>query len=196
LAGFDPLGVIEVLNRHGVEYVVIGGFAAEVHDAAVPPTRDIDVTPRSSPENLARLSAALYELDAKVRADGVPEGLSFNHDATSLAQARVWNLTSLAGEFDITFQPSGTAGYDDLAVNAIHLAVYGQDLPVADLADLIRSKEAAGRPKDFSALPALHRRLAEQAGIPLVQRIAEMTKAAAARAGASPAPDPPSSPKC
>lgn len=149
------------------------------------------MTPSSSPENLARLSAALYELAAKVRADGVSDGLPFSHDAASLARARVWNLTSVAGEFDITFEPSGTAGYDDLAVNAIHLAVRGQDLPVADLADIIRSKEAAGRPKDFSALPALQRRLAAQADIPRAQRVAKMIEAAEARAGASPVPDRP-----
>ncbi len=28
---FDPAAIVEVLNRHGVRYVVIGGYAANVH---------------------------------------------------------------------------------------------------------------------------------------------------------------------
>lgn len=185
---FDPMRIVAVFNRHGVEYVVIGGFAAELHDAAVPPTRDIDFTPRASHENLTRLSQALDDLGARIRAGGVSEGLAFSHDGESLARARVWNLTSEYGEFDVSFMPSGTEGYDDLVRNALHLYVNGEDISVADLADVIRSKEAAGRPKDFTALPALQRRLAEQANTPTGQRIAQMTTRAKARSAAAPPP--------
>lgn len=44
-ANFDPMKIVEAFNRRGTEYVVIGGFAAELHAAPVPPTRDIDFTP-------------------------------------------------------------------------------------------------------------------------------------------------------
>ena len=33
---------------------------------------------------------------------------------------------------------------------------------ITDLADVVRSKEAAGRPNDLAVLPALYRRLAER----------------------------------
>ncbi len=151
--------VIDVLARHGVEFVVIGGFAAELHRAPVPRTQDIDVTPRVSEANLARLSAALVELEARVRATGVPEGLAFSHDAASLARVGVWNLTTSVGDFDLSFRPTGTGGYEDLATNAIVVHFAGHDVAVAALADVVRSKEAAGRPKDLATLPALHRRL-------------------------------------
>ena len=42
---FDPLKIVQAFNHRGVEYVVIGGYAGELHAAAVPPTRDIDFTP-------------------------------------------------------------------------------------------------------------------------------------------------------
>lgn len=87
MTGFDPLRIIEVLARHGVDFVVIGGFAAELYRAPVPPTKDVDVTPTMAASNLTRLSAALYELDARIRTAEVPEGLPFSHDANSLARA-------------------------------------------------------------------------------------------------------------
>ena len=61
---FDPSRILEVLARHQVEFVVIGGFAAELYQAPIPPTQDIDITPRLTQPNLARLSSALDELGA------------------------------------------------------------------------------------------------------------------------------------
>jgi len=56
--------ILAVLNRHGVDCLVIGAFAAIVQGAPLEATHDVDVTPRRDHENLRRLSAALYELIA------------------------------------------------------------------------------------------------------------------------------------
>jgi hypothetical protein len=73
----------------------------------------------------------------------------------------VWNLVCPDGEFDVSFHPSGFAGgYAELAVNAHRLRVGEVEVVVADLADVIRSKESAGRPKDLRVLPLLYRHLA------------------------------------
>lgn len=161
-AGDEPelnaAAIIDVLNRHLVSYVVIGAFAAIAQQAPIPATRDIDLTPEESQENLARLSLALKELGARIRTEGVPEGLPFSHDATSLASAEMWNLTCPDGEFDISFHPSGFAGgYPELAASAHRLRVDNVEVVVADLGDVIRSKETAGRPKDLRVLPILYR---------------------------------------
>ena len=154
----DAAAIVAVLNRHQVRYVVIGAFAAIAQQAPIPATRDIDLTPETSQENLAALSLALKELGARVRTEGVPGGLPFSDDATSLAAAETWNLICPDGEFDISFHPSGFAGgYAQLAVNAHHLRVGEVEVVVADLADVIRSKESAGRPKDLRVLPLLYR---------------------------------------
>jgi hypothetical protein len=151
----DAESIVSTLNKYGVKYVVIGAFAAQLQGAPIPRTRDIDVTPASDSANLKRLSAALHELDARIRTAEDPEGLRFDHDGPSLGRARVWNLTSPYGEFDISFVPSGTEGYDDLARHAQVVESHGESVPVADLDDVIRSKEAAGRPKDIVHLPIL-----------------------------------------
>jgi hypothetical protein len=151
--------ILEVFNRHGVEYVVIGAFAAIAQRAPIPATRDIDLTPGTSGENLSRLSAALHELGARIRADGVPEGFPFDHDGASLGRAKAWNLICDQGEFDLSFFPSGIdGGYEQLALRAHRVTVEGTVVVIADLDDVIRSKEAAGRPKDLRVLPILYRR--------------------------------------
>jgi hypothetical protein len=152
---FDAESIVATLNRFGVKYVVIGAFAAQLQGAPIPRTRDIDITPASDAANLKRLSAALHELQARIRTAHVPEGLPFDHNGASLARARMWNLTSPYGDFDISFVPSGTDGYEDLARHARVIESHGEAVPVADLDDVIRSKEAAGRPKDIIHLPIL-----------------------------------------
>lgn len=78
----------------------------------------------------------------------------------------MWNLICPDGEFDISFHPSGFAeGYPRLAVNAHRLRVGGVDVVVADLADVIRSKESAGRPKDLRVLPLLYRHQSDRRAV-------------------------------
>jgi hypothetical protein len=157
----EPLNataIMDVLNRHDVRYVVIGALAAIAQRAPIPATRDIDLTPDSSAENLTRLSKALKHLDARIRTDAVDEGLEFDHGDRSLAASSVWNLFCQYGEFDISFFPSGIAGgYEELAVKAHRMRVDAVEVMVADLSDIIRSKEAAGRAKDIQVLPILYR---------------------------------------
>ena len=152
--------IVSVLNKHGVQYVVIGAFAAISQRAPIPTTRDIDFTPDASRDNLNRLSSALKELKARIRTDAVPGGLAFDHDGASLANAIVWNLICPDGEFDLSFQPAAFAGgYAELEPHAHRMSVDGVEVLVADLADIIRSKEAAGRPKDLRVLPSLYQHL-------------------------------------
>ena len=65
------------------------------------------------------------------------------------------NLETTAGDVDLSFRPSGTSGYEDLRVAAERFDLDGVEVMVASLADVIRSKRAADRPKDREALPVL-----------------------------------------
>ena len=71
----DATGIVSVLNAHAVRYMIIGAFAAIAQQAPIAPTRDIELTPDDGADNLERLSAALRELDARVRADSVAGGI-------------------------------------------------------------------------------------------------------------------------
>lgn len=151
---FDPIGILEVLNRYEVRYVVLGGFAAVAYGSPLL-TSDVDVTPASEPANLTRLSEALRDLDARVRVDGIDEGLTFAHDAESLRAVIVLNLQTRLGALDVVQSPSGGAGYEQLAPRRLVVTLHGVEVPLASLEDVIASKEAAGRPKDRHALPVL-----------------------------------------
>jgi hypothetical protein len=142
------------LHRHKVVYVLIGGLAAVYHGSPFP-TEDADITPDTDRANLNRLAAALRELNARIRTESVPEGLPFACDAEGLAAAQTWNLVTDAGDLDVAFQPSGTHGYPDLRRAATDAQLYDVTVHIASLGDVIRSKQAANRPKDQRVLPTL-----------------------------------------
>lgn len=157
-ATFDPAALLAVLRDRQVRFVLIGGIAAAIHGSPYV-TTDVDVTPQVDRQNLERLSAALVELDARVRTEGIPEGLSFAHDAESLARNAIWDLTTRHGDLDLVLRPAGSDGYDDLTRDATDLEILGVAVRVASLADVVRSKAAAGREKDRLQLPLLRRLL-------------------------------------
>ncbi len=162
-AEFAPDAILRVLTAHRVEFVVIGGLAAYLQGSPIP-TVDVDVVPKRQRENFARLSAALHELDARIRAEGAPEaGVPFGHDADTLAGMPVLNVCTKHGDLDITVEPAGTAGYADLRRDAVEVVLHGTPVLLASLADIVRSKAAANRDKDRRALPVLRELLSRQA---------------------------------
>lgn len=156
----DPLGILDVLNRHGARFILIGGVAGNVHGSPIP-TEDVDVTPEPKPENLERLAAALRELNARLRTGSDPDGVDFDVSAKALETATIWTLVTDRGDLDVVLEPAGTYGYDDLRRDAAEVDLGdGLVVWVASVADLIRTKEAAGRAKDQIGLPALRAVLA------------------------------------
>lgn len=152
---FDPVRICTILNEERVEYVVIGGFAAVVRGSSLP-TRDIDIVPSRSPENLERLGRALRRMGAKIRTDGDP--VPAPPDGPFLAAMPVLvNLVTDFGEVDLAFVPAGPAdGYEGWRTGASPEELSdGLMVAVAGLDDVIESKRAADRPKDRMALPYL-----------------------------------------
>lgn len=151
---FDPLRIFEALNRHGVEYLVIGGFAVVTH-GHVRATRDIDVVTAQRRENAERLAAALRELGARVR------GVDAEHlpvdptDADDLADGASWTLTTEGGWLDLMADPPGAAPFDRLRARSVTASVRGVRIPVVGLDDLVRMKRASGRPRDLADVAAL-----------------------------------------
>ena len=152
---YRPDEILEVLERHRVLYVVIGELAAELRGSPYV-TRDVDVTPARTRENFTRLAAALRELDATPRIPDREESLEVPLDERSFEPGTTWAYVTKHGYLDIAPLPDGTRGYDDLRRSATKeqltdtVAIF-----VAALADVIRSKEAAGRERDRAVLPIL-----------------------------------------
>lgn len=159
----SPLQADEIfacLDRHAVRYILIGGLAAVLQGSPLI-TFDADICPAKDAENLRRLAAALDELDARIRTPDAAEGIGFPREARFLAGVQVLNLLTRFGDLDLSFQPAGTEGFEDLVTNSIEIRIKASHVKVAALQDVIRSKEAANRPKDLRALPVLRQLLEE-----------------------------------
>jgi hypothetical protein len=148
------------LDRHHVRYVLIGGLAAVLHGSPLA-TLDADICPAPERANRERLATALREMDARLRTPDSPEGLRFPCDADFLGNVELLNLVTRFGDLDLSFLPSGTEGFSDLSQRATEVSIRGLQVPVAALEDVIRSKEAANRPKDLRSLPVLRQLLEE-----------------------------------
>jgi hypothetical protein len=151
---FQPEQILRTLFSREVEFVLIGGVAATLYGSNLR-TGDLDICPRRTPDNLDRLADALVQMDSRVRAEGVPDGVPLTPDGPFLERVEFLDLTTRFGDFDLSFRPSGTEGFEELWPNRVMFELEDMPVPVAALADIIRSKEAAGRPKDRQQLPTL-----------------------------------------
>lgn len=151
-AAFDPLRILQTLERHGVKFVVIGGIAGRLW-GSTSVTNDLDVCYARDATNLKSLAAALADLDAKLR--GVDRDLPFAADARTLKAGDHFTFTTSAGNFDILGTPAGSTGYESLARTATRMDVGGVTILVAAIEDLILMKRAAGRPKDLVEIEIL-----------------------------------------
>jgi hypothetical protein len=155
----DFAGVVGLLADADVEVIVIGGLAAQAHGSARI-TQDTDFLYRRTADNIQRLAAALAPHRPYLR--GAPPGLPFHFDPSTIRRGLNFTLTTAFGDVDLLGEVTGAGTYEAVASHTIKLAVFGRDLLVLDLPTLIRSKRAAGRPKDIEALAELEALLAER----------------------------------
>lgn len=144
-----PLTIIaDALRRSGLgESVLVGTMAAAVHgarvltddfDYLVPPFRDLS----------KRLKSVARILGATFYAPTGPYG-------TTMLFVSDLNL-----QIDLLVRMDGVRSFRSLRTRAKGYPELG-DTYVASLSDIIRSKRAAGRPKDIAVLPELEATLHE-----------------------------------
>lgn len=161
-APLDPNCIFEILAKNNVDYVLIGGLAGVLHGSTAM-TNDADIFPSSAPENLERVGEALRSLDARLRSPDSTDGLPFDPHPTLISAMTMLNMHTRCGDLDMTFSPAGLESYEDVSGRAATFQVGALEIRVAALADIIRSKESANRPKDHATLPIL-RALQEEIG--------------------------------
>jgi len=149
----DVLELFRLLADHRIDYVVIGGVAAQVHGRRRT-TKDLDIMPAPDHENLARLALALAALEAR------PVGFAgANAPIPTLEQLRhapiVPPLATRHGELHICNDVPGAADYAELAARALVTDLEGISVAIVSVDDLIRMKRASGRPGDLEDIAAL-----------------------------------------
>lgn len=155
----DKEKIARTLDAHDVEYVLIGGLGAQMR-GATKLTKDFDICPATTRENLERLAAALRTLGARLRVPDVPDGVLVAIDAQFLDQMELSTWRTEAGDLDvIRGLPAGTManlrGFTELLSATDVVEVADCRIYVASLDDIILSKETTNRPPDQEALPEL-----------------------------------------
>ncbi len=144
-------GLIELLTRYEVEFIVVGGVAATLHGASIS-TFDLDVVYHRGDENVSRLAEALRDLEAIYRD---PAGRRILPDSTKLKTMRVHLLETRLRPLDLLFSIGDGATFEDLAEKSVLMKVGSASFRVLDLPAVILSKRQANRPKDLAVLPIL-----------------------------------------
>jgi predicted nucleotidyltransferase len=145
----DLLGRLDNAN---VRYVLVGGLAVNAW-GYIRGTRDIDLVPDPSSENLAKLEGLLLELDGKVKVgDGFLGG-----DAISTF-LRVGDRTLVVtelGEVDVLQGLPQVPSFAALEESATEVDLDGLSVKVCSLEHLMEMKRASDRPRDREDLEAL-----------------------------------------
>lgn len=148
--------LLDVLTRHGVPFVVIGGHAVNFH-GSLRATEDTDLIWIRSLSAEASLLAALRELDAHFIGDDIDPatGIERIHPVTDayVRTERLMMLCTTAGFLDLfDYVP----GLPETPVTSVwETAIDLDGVRFASLDWLRRMKLAAGRPKDLLDLENL-----------------------------------------
>lgn len=129
--------VVAAFNKHGVDYMVVGGFAVIYH-GHVRTTEDLDLFVRRSRENASKVIAALDEVsggELMLAPEVFTEGKGV---LLGEAPLRIDVLSQIAGvDFDSAWGRRETDRFGPATV-----CYLGRE-------DLIANKRAAGRPQDL-----------------------------------------------
>jgi len=140
----DTEGLLRSLNAHNVRYVLIGATAFPVHGYARA-TLDVDIFIEPTEENAARAHRALVD---------------FGYDLTDVTAQELLAKKVLIRQYvlEVDVHPF-VAGvtFDEVWRNRVEDRLGDTPAAFAGLEDLIRMKEAAGRPKDLEDLRVLRR---------------------------------------
>ena len=151
--------VIRALDGAGADFIIVGGLAATIHGAARL-TQDIDFVYARTESNIARLVDAFAPYAPYLR--GAPAGLPFEWSTTTVQRGLNFTLTTTIGDIDLLGEIVGGGDFHALIDDSVTVNLFGCRCRCLDLPDLIRTKRAAGRPKDLEAIAELEALLQER----------------------------------
>ncbi len=134
----EYLSFINLLNEYEVEYILLGGYAVIVH-GFVRTTGDVDFLINPTPQNADKLLMVM---------------LKFGYEPYDFEQADFTapnvcvSLDRYDGKIEILTETLGVT-FDECFKNKFIFETEGVLVNVISLPDLIKNKQAVGRPKDL-----------------------------------------------
>jgi predicted nucleotidyltransferase len=114
--------ILQILCTHRVEFIIVGGAAAQLQGAPIS-TFDLDILYARSEENIERLQAALAEMEAEFRGDIADRHLKPN--ASHLRSSGHKLLKTRLGQLDVLATIEDTTTYDDVLADVERLDLGG-----------------------------------------------------------------------
>jgi hypothetical protein len=142
--------IAELLERHAFEAILIGNAAAAIQGAPVT-TVDMDFLFRKTPANIKKLKAITRDLDAVLLRPFYPavDLFRIERDSDRL-------------QLDFMTAMDGISSFEGLRRRATRVSFGNHSVLVGSLADIIKSKKAAGRPQDLAVMYVLEAALAKK----------------------------------
>ena len=140
----DFRDLLALFNAHGVEYVVVGGYALAFHGAPRF-TGDLDILVEISAENARRIVQALDEFGfASAGLTGQDFEAADNIVQLGVPPVRIDIMTSITGvSWEEVRDTKSSGRYGEL------------DVPFIGRPQFVRNKKATGRKKDLADIEAL-----------------------------------------
>jgi len=148
----DLQRLLQRLDEAGVEFVLVGGFAAILHGSSLL-TRDVDVCALLTSDTIEKLRDAFREIHPVHRLSS-PQQSFLDVPAAGAALDNLYLNTDL-GTLDLLGRITGVGDYARVARDAVEVELFGRRVRAISLDDLIAAKEALGRDKDLIAAKEL-----------------------------------------
>ena len=152
--------LLQLLTDARVDYVLVGGLAVQLH-GYLRSTFDVDLVLAMNDDNLARFIDVAKQQGL---APGIPVSIESLRDAARIEQwPRDKGMLALSlrepqvggGVVDVIVRPE--VSFERLMVNAVAGDLFGRQVPIASIDDLLVMKRAANRPKDWMDIEALEK---------------------------------------
>jgi len=148
----DFADFIRILKRHRVRFLVIGGYAM-AHHGLVRATNDVDVLIATDDKNVTRIRAAAREF------------VGVEPTESALRPPRgMFRIGPPSAHVDVTTKIDGIGDFERAWSRRSRGEFFGVPVGYLSLDDMLRTKRAAGRPKDLGDLAWLSERIARRRG--------------------------------
>lgn len=145
LFNLDFIDFIELLNKHNVKYIVVGGYAV-ILNGYIRSTGDIDLWVEKSEENYRKLEKVYSDFYAPIFS--IEDFLSSSID--------VWGIGVEPIKIEILTQVDGLT-FNESHKNALYYHTGIIEVPYICYDDLIINKKASGRYKDLADIEQLRK---------------------------------------
>lgn len=138
--------LLHIFNEHGVEYLIVGGFAVMKYTEPRY-TKDLDLWVKNSASNAKRVFEALARFGTPVRRDGISPD-TFRRDQI------VYQIGVAPVRIDISTHIDGVK-FSTAWQKRVRGTIFGVCVSFISLRDLIKNKRAMGRRLDLEDLANL-----------------------------------------